>query len=152
MIDGDKMHGRSTKLILPALGPIYDRLGEAAFTLMRVVSGVGLAAHGAEKITAPMGNVGMVESLGFYPGWFFSPALAITEFFGGILIALGLLTRPAAAAATFGLAVTIYAHGFVWADGYFGTEKSLLWTAMMLYIVFHGGGKYALDRAVGREF
>ncbi len=57
-----------------------------------------------------MGLSGFVESLGFWPGWFFSPLLAITNFVGGLLIVLGFLTRPAALANAFMLLVTYWFH------------------------------------------
>lgn len=57
-----------------------------------------------------MAQVGFVEGLGIHPGWLFSPLLAVVQFAGGFLIAIGLLTRPAALANTIMLAVTIWFH------------------------------------------
>ncbi|MGX7876363.1 DoxX family protein [Mesorhizobium sp. ORM6] len=61
----------------------------------RAVAGIFLTVHGSQKITNPFGAAEMVEGLGFYPGAFWSLLLACTEFFGGILIAIGFLTRIA---------------------------------------------------------
>ena len=69
--------------MLPALQRFYLPLDTSAETLLRVVAGVLLVTHGFGKISNPFGAVGMVESLGFYPGVFWSPLLAATEFFGG---------------------------------------------------------------------
>lgn len=104
--------------ILPALEKIYLPLDTSAETLLRVLAGVLLAVHGFGKITDPFGAIGMVEGLGFYPGVFWSPLLAATEFFGGILIAIGLLTRPAAFAGMIVLLVTVYFHGIVQGEGF----------------------------------
>ena len=94
-------------LILPFLRPLYATLNESAETLLRLVAGGLLVTHGYGKIMNPFGAVGMVEGLGFYPGVFWSPLLAATEFFGGILVAIGLFTRPAALASAIVLAVTV---------------------------------------------
>ena len=60
---------------------------------------------------------------------------AATEFFGGILLAIGLLTRPAAFAATIVLLVTVYFHWVQLDQGFSGAEKSLLWAAMTFFFV-----------------
>ena len=143
--------GRS-RLIVPALGGVYDRLGESAETLLRVVAGLLLVTHGYGKILNPFGASGMVESLGFYPGVFWSPLLAATEFFGGILIAIGLLTRPAAFAATIVLLVTVYFHWIVQDQGLGGAEKSILWAAITFYFVIRGANSQSVDAKLGRQF
>ena len=76
------------------------------------------------------------------------------EFIGGILIALGLLTRPAALAATITTGVAaFYFHlplGFYVENG--GAEFALLWTAVLLMVAIRGGGRFSLDRLAGVEF
>lgn len=143
---------QSPRLIVPALAPFYRATGPLAEALLRVIAGFALMAHGWPKIQAPMGAAGMVEGLGFAPGWLWAPALATTEFFGGLLILLGLFTRPAAFAASIVLAVTIYAHWVVFGQGYSGAELSLIWTGVTLYFAANGGGRYSLDRLIGRQF
>lgn len=141
-----------SRLIIPALGSLYTPLYPVAETLLRVVAGVLLATHGYGKIINPFGAVGMVESLGFYPGALWSPLLAATEFFGGIFLAIGFLTRPAAFAATIVLAVTIYFHGIVKAEGLMGAEKSILWTAITLFFAVKGANRWSVDARIGRQF
>jgi putative oxidoreductase len=140
------------RLIIPSLGGLYAALGESAETILRVVSGALFVTHGYGKILNPFGASGMVESLGFYPGAFWSPLLAATEFFGGILIAIGLFTRPAAFAATIVLAVTVYYHGIVQAEGLGGSEKSILWTLIMFYFAVRGANSHSVDARLGRQF
>ena len=140
------------RLILPALGNLYATLGESAETILRVAAGLLLVTHGYGKIMNPFGAAGMVEGLGFYPGVFWSPLLAATEFFGGILIAVGLFTRPAAFAAMIVLAVTVYFHGIVQAEGLGGAEKSILWTLIMFYFVIRGANSHSVDVKLGRQF
>ena len=141
-----------SRLVIPALGGIYASLREGAETLLRVVAGLALVTHGAGKIGDPFGAAGMVESLGFYPGAFWSLMLALTEFFGGILIAIGLLTRPASLAATFVLLVTVYFHWFVQGQGYSGAEKSILWAAIFFFFAIRGGNRHSVDARLGKEF
>ncbi|HUN45426.1 MAG TPA: DoxX family protein, partial [Stellaceae bacterium] len=69
-------------------------------------------------------------------------------------IALGLFTRPAALIVWLQMTVVIVV--FQWQYGYFwtnrGIEYALLWWLLCLAIFFRGGGRYSLDRLIGREF
>lgn len=140
-----------TRLLFPAFGRVYDILAPLSVFVMRAIAGITLAVHGWPKIQDPFGNVGMVEGLGFIPGSIWSPALAGTEFFGGLLLAAGFLTRPAALGATIVLLVTAWFHWLVEGQGFSGAEKSLLWAAITFYFVAHGGGFLSVDRALRRE-
>ena len=140
------------RLIVPQVASLYAGGHEAVDALLRVVAGLLLVTHGYGKIINPFGAVGMVESLGFYPGVFWSPLLAATEFFGGILVAIGLFTRPAAFAAAIALLVTVYFHGIVKAEGLGGAEKSILWTAIFLFFAIRGGNRHSLDARLKKTF
>lgn len=140
------------RAILPALEKIYLPLDTSAETLLRVLCGVLLVTHGYGKIVNPFGAVGMVESLGFYPGVFWSPLLAATEFFGGILIAIGLFTRPASFAAMIVLLVTVYFHGIVQGEGLGGAEKSILWAAILFFFAIRGANSQSVDAKLGKQF
>lgn len=115
-----------SRLFIPALSGFYDRFAQPfAWVALRVAVGLMLTYQGYGKIMDPMGMIGFVESIGFYPGWLWSPIMAYAQFFGGICIAVGLLTRPMALANTFMLAVTLWYH---WANPYGGallTEAGL---------------------------
>ena len=82
---------RNRGLILPFVRPLYTSLHEVAETVLRVVAGAALVTHGIGKVSDPFGASEMVESLGFYPGAFWSPLLSFTEFLSGIFVAIGLL-------------------------------------------------------------
>lgn len=142
----------SSRLYFPQLGRIYDPAYQASETMMRVLAGILLTLHGYGKIIDPFGTVSLVESLGFYPGVIWSPLLAATEFFGGILIAIGLFTRPASLAAAFVLLVTVYFHWIVKAEGLGGSEKSILWTAILLFFAARGGNRHSIDARLIRNF
>ncbi|OJF92731.1 DoxX family protein, partial [Rhizobium sp. 58] len=126
----------------------FDTLAE---TLLRVMAGLLLVTHGYGKIMDPFGTVGMVEGLGFYPGVFWSPLLAATEFFGGILVAIGLFTRPAAFASMIVLLVTVYFHGVVLDQGLGGSEKSILWAAIFLFFAVRGSNAQSVDAKLGKQ-
>lgn len=100
-----------SRLVIPALGPFYETIAQPlAFVALRVAMGLMLAIEGWPKITAPLAQVGFVESIGFHPGWLWSPVLAGMQFFGGIMIAIGLFTRPVALANGVMLAITLWFH------------------------------------------
>ena len=142
----------SSRLVVPAMGSVYNALHEFAYTVLRVVAGVALAVHGYPKIMDPMKLVGMVESLGFAPGPLWAVLLAATEFIGGLLLVVGLLTRPVALAATLVLLVTVYFHWIVKSQGWSGSEKSILWAAMTFLVFVRGAGAHSIDRFLKRVF
>lgn len=142
----------ASRLIVPAVAPLYRSTHEIVETLLRVVAGLCLVIHGSGKIADPFGAIQMVEGLGFYPGVFWSPLLAATEFFGGILLAIGLFTRPAAFAATIVLLVTVYFHWVSMSQGFSGAEKSILWAAITLFFASRGGNTHSVDARLKKSF
>lgn len=142
----------SGRLIIPALGPLYAKLSSPAETLLRVVCGILLVIHGTPKIQAPFAAAGMVERIGFAPADFWSLLLSVSEFFSGLFLLVGFLTRPAAAVATIILLVTVYFHWIVVAQGYAGAEKSILWAAVTIFFAIHGARTLSVDRALKKEF
>ena len=146
--------------IIPALAPLYQGLSGLSYPLIRVAAGLILVPHGAQKLFGWFGGYGLEGTAGFFaqnlglePGMFFAVLVGATEFFGGLLLALGLLTRPAAAAVAVLMAVAITVHlpnGFFWTSG--GYEYPLLWGLIALAIAFRGGGELSVDRKIGREF
>jgi putative oxidoreductase len=144
--------------IIPALGPVYAALAEPAYALLRAVAGAFLVPHGIWKLFGITGDQAQMAQffadIGLQPAFPLMIAVGLVEFIGGILITLGLLTRPAAVAAaiTTGTAA-VYAHlpyGFYVEPG--GIEFSALWAMVLLFIAVRGGGAISLDRALGREF
>lgn len=98
-------------LLFPALTGFYENAAKPlSWLILRLFVGGALALEGWPKIIAPFAQTGFVESLGFHPGWFWSPLLAIMQFFGGIAIAAGLFTRPIALANAVMLAITWWFH------------------------------------------
>lgn len=99
------------RLIFPALAPFYHSFAQpVGWLVFRLVVGGYLIQAGWPKITDPFAMAGWMDYLGFAPGAVFSLLVAVAEFFGGVLILLGLVTRPAAIAATIVLLVTLWFH------------------------------------------
>jgi putative oxidoreductase len=98
-------------LYLPFLGGFYDHVAQPlAWAGLRLATGLMLVYLAWPKILAPLSQSGFLDSIGFHPGWLFSPLLAATQFFGGIAIAIGFLTRPMALANAVVLLITLWFH------------------------------------------
>lgn len=111
MNDTNPFSNERTSLWLPFLGGFYDRFAQPlAWVALRFAVGAMLVIEGYPKIMAPFAQVGFVEKLGFHPGWLWSPLLAGMQFFGGMFIAAGLLTRPIALANMVMLTITLWFH------------------------------------------
>ena len=133
----------------------------AATAILRLVLGIVFFAHGAQKLLGWFGGAGFSATMGFFTSAMHVPApfafLAIAaEFFGGLGLILGLLTRIAA----FGIAVNmLVAIAMVHsAFGFFmnwsGTQKGegfeyhLLVLAITAFLVIRGAGAFSIDRAI----
>ncbi|MHA1536974.1 MAG: DoxX family protein [Alphaproteobacteria bacterium] len=148
-----------TKLIVPAVGGFYEAGKPWAYPLIRVAAGLWMVPHGAQKLFGSFG--GNIEgTAGFFAKIGIEPALTMAyltggiEFFGGILIAIGLLTRPAALGGLILMLVAVFAvhigNGFFWNKG--GYEYPLMWAVLMLAIFLKGGGELSIDKQLGKEF
>ena len=125
--------------------------------LLRLVLGLLMAAHGSQKLFGWFGGhglaavSGMFESMGFRPGRLLATAAALSEFGGGLLMALGFL-GPVGPAVV--LAVMIVAAiGVHWRNGLFamsnGIEVPLLYAAGVTALALTGPGAYSLDARLG---
>jgi putative oxidoreductase len=144
---------------------LYQTLSPFAYALLRVVVGLALVPHGLRNTFGLFPNTGAVslnlkelaaglDRGGYRPGWFFAPAISITQLVGGPLVAIGLLTRPVAAAV---LLFLLVANVERWRVGrYFwnklGLEYTLMWTIAAFYVLVRGGGLYSVDHLIGWEF
>lgn len=143
---------------VPALAPLYQGLAPLAEPLVRVTAGLLLVPHGAQKLFGAFGGGGLAGTAqflgqaGYEPGWLWALLVALTELVGGLLLAVGFLTRPAAAAIFLFLATAVVHHlpqGFFWSQG--GLEYPLLWAVVALSFAIRGGGRYSVDAALRRE-
>src|SRR4030088_513066 len=133
----------------------------AATAVLRLVLGVVFFAHGAQKMLGWFGGYGFSGTMGFFTGPMHIPAafafLAIAaEFFGGVGLILGFLTRVAA----FGIGVNMLVaiamvHGsFGFFMNWAGTQKGegfeyhLLVLAMTAFLMMRGAGAFSVDHAI----
>ncbi len=146
-----------TRLIFPGLAGVYNALAPASYSFMRFATGAVLVPHGIQKIM--LGSAATLapyidKQMGLpYPLlWAYFAVFA--ESVGAICLAIGFLTRPAALIILIEMLTIVFY--FQWQFGYFwtvkGYEYALLWSLLCLAIVFRGGGRYSIDRWLGKEF
>jgi putative oxidoreductase len=135
---------------------------DVALTILRVVLGVVFFAHGSQKMLGWFGGFGFHGTVGAFTQMGMPAALAIliicTEFFGGLGLIFGLLTRIAA----FGIAGLMIGAIFMvhLQNGFFmnwmGTQKGegfeyhLLVLAMAAALLLRGAGAFSLDRVLSK--
>jgi putative oxidoreductase len=130
---------------------------DAGLFVGRVVLGLLMAGHGAQKLFGWFGGYGLngtggfLESLGFRPGRAFAAAAAISELGGGLMTALGLFgpVGPALIVSVMIVAaVTVH-----WAHGLFaqnnGIELPLLYGTVAAGLALTGPGAISLDSLFG---
>ena len=122
-----------------------DRLQPLALLVMRLALGAVMVGHGYHKVFGGLHHhVQLVTSLGL-PGWT-AYLSAFTEFFGGMLVLIGLFTRAAAFAICINMSVAIakvhFHNGLMGDHGY---EFPLALAALAFGLVFLGGGAIAFD-------
>lgn len=118
---------------------------ELTMTLLRVFVGLALAfGHGLGKLPPGDGFVAGVGALGFPVPIAFAWAAGFAEFVGGLFLALGLLTRPAALAVAFTMAVA--AFGQHANDPFKVKELALTYFFVALVFTVRGSGKFSFDR------
>jgi putative oxidoreductase len=132
-----------------------------AVSLLRLVLGVVFFAHGAQKMLGWFGGSGFSGTMGMFTSYLHIPAplafLAIAaEFFGGLGLILGFLTRIAA----FGIAVNMLVAVVMvhLSNGFFmnwtGTQKGegfeyhLLTLAVAAFLMIRGAGGFSVDRVI----
>jgi putative oxidoreductase len=142
--------------MIPGLAGLYQALAPYSYSFMRFCVGAMLIPHGYVKLfeggAAGLANAYFVKwGLGAPLAWGYG--IALLEFVGGILLAVGLLTRPVAFLIAVEMAVAVVAvhlpNGFFWVVK--GYEYPLLWGLMALAIAVRGGDRLSVDRAIGAE-
>ncbi len=127
-----------------------------ALLLARLI-GIGLAAHGAQKLFGWFGGYGLAgtggffETLGFKPGILFAASAGVGEVAGGLLIALG-LGGPLGpmliiAAMTVAIIAVHLPNGFFAQKN--GYELALAYLVLAFVFAFTGFGAYSLDATFG---
>jgi len=130
---------------------------DTGLLVIRVVLGAIMAAHGAQKLFGWFGGPGLagtagwLDSVGFKPARLHAAVVGLSEFGGGVLLAVGLLT-PLGAAAIAGvmfvaIAIAHWHNGFFNSNG--GYEFNLLITATAIALATTGPGEISIDHLAG---
>lgn len=127
--------------------------------VLRVPLGIIFIAHGAQKLFGWFGGHGLegtgqwMASIGLQPGYLMALGAGSAEFFGGLFLLLGLLTRPAAMALAFTMVVAIFAvhigNGLFMSNN--GYEFGLALLAGSVALAMSGGGRFSLDAALAKK-
>jgi len=130
---------------------------DAGFAILRVMMGLLFVGHGAQKLFGLFGGPGLrgtagwLGSMGLRPAGTWALTAGAGEFFGGLLLALGLLGPVGGLLITGAMLMAIAkVHGpnglWVTNNGY---EYPLVTLVVALVLAYFGPGRYALDTALG---
>ena len=122
------------------------RHAERIYAILRVITGILFACHGAQKLFGALGGTAMTSNPMMLVG-------GIIEFGGGLLIAIGLFTSWAAFLASGEMAVAyfmVHAKGGFWPIINKG-ELAVAYCFLFLYIAAHGSGPYSVDAAMRKR-
>jgi putative oxidoreductase len=128
-----------------------------ALMVLRVVVGALFIGHGSQKLFGvfggggPAGTAEMFERLELRPGHRHALMAGGAEFFGGALLALGLLTPLAAAiliAVMTAAVITVHAKNGIW-NSEKGFEYNLVLSTVAFAIACIGAGSWSIDSALG---
>ncbi len=126
--------------------------------LLRLALGIVFFAHGAQKLLGWFGGYGWSGTMGYLTQTLHlaSPIAGLVillEFFAGITLILGFLTRPAAlgiALVMLGAASTVHLpNGFFMDKG--GVEYVLVLFLVALFLLINGAGTISIDRLIGNK-
>lgn len=130
------------------LDSFQPKWGPRLLSVLRIVAGFLLMQHGMQKLLGlpapmPTGTVPLLSLFGF---------VGVLELGGGLLLLLGLFTRPVAFVLSGLLAAAYFmAHA---PQGFWPLlnqgELAALYSFVFLYLAVAGGGAWALDRLLRR--
>jgi putative oxidoreductase len=130
------------------LDSFQSKWGPRLLSVLRIVAGFLLMQHGMQKLLGlpapmPTGTVPLLSLFGF---------VGVLELGGGLLLLLGLFTRPVAFVLSGLLAAAYFmAHA---PQGFWPLlnqgELAALYSFVFLYLAVAGGGVWALDRLLRR--
>jgi putative oxidoreductase len=126
---------------------------------LRLPLGIIFAAHGAQKLFGWFGGYGLegtgqwMASIGLEPGVFLAALSGSAEFFGGLLLILGLLTRPSALVLAVTMVVAIFSvhinNGLFMSNN--GYEFGLALLAGAVSLLISGGGRASADSLIAHK-
>jgi len=131
------------------LNTFYASWTPRLLSVLRIIAAFLLIPHGAQKLFGFLAPPGMQSLPTFSQMWFGG----VLEFFGGLLLLVGLFTRPVAFILSGMLAVAYFqfhAPGGFWPLQNKG-EVAVLYCFVFLFLAVAGGGEWSLDRILRRR-
>lgn len=125
-------------------------------SILRIVAAFLIMQHGAQKVFGvlmPTPAPGAPSSHGTFTMWSLTGVAGVLELFGGLLLFVGLFTRPVAFIMSGLLAVAYFmahAPGGFWPILNKG-ELAALYSFVFLFLSVAGGGEWSLDRLLRRD-
>jgi putative oxidoreductase len=125
---------------------IMDKYQDIALSLLRIMTGFLFMPHGAQKLFGAFGSepVELVSLRGL---------AGVLEFFGGLLILIGLFTRPVAFVLSGMMAAAFFMAHFP--RGFWpilnGGELAALYCFVYLYLATKGGGDWSADALLRKK-
>lgn len=126
---------------------------------LRLPLGIIFAAHGAQKLFGWFGGYGLegtgqwMASIGLEPGVLLAVLSGSAEFFGGLFLILGLLTRPSALVLAVTMVVAIFSvhinNGLFMSNN--GYEFGLALLAGAVSLLISGGGRASADNLIANK-
>ncbi len=130
------------------MGPATSSLEPYALSLMRIILSITFCCHGFQKLFGLLGGLGGSGAIAA-PGSLFWFA-GLIETFGGLLLLVGLLTRPVAFILCGEMAVAYFSQHFH--NGFWpiknGGELAVIYCFVFLYLIAAGPGPWSLDRLI----
>jgi putative oxidoreductase len=141
--------------VVPALGRYYRFTSDLAYLIVRVVAGAWLIPHGWAKwgMGAQAVAANVLGRRGIEPALFFAYVIMILETLGGIMLVIGLFTRPVALLLFIEFLVIVFKAHLPngWNPSAGGAEFVAMWCLILLAILLRGGGPWSVDRKLGWE-
>jgi putative oxidoreductase len=145
------------------LRKLFSTPDDASLTIVRLILGIVLLAHGSQKLLGWFGGFGFSGTVKMFTSMGMPAALAfliiLTEFFGGLGVLVGLFTRVAALGIVGlmlgAISMVHFQNGFFM--NWMGSQKGegyefhLLAIALALTLVIRGAGTLSLDRAIANR-
>lgn len=130
----------------------HDKATDVGLLIARLCIGVIFCAHGAQKLFGWFGGYGLQATVQAFQGMgippFLTYVIAFVEFFGGLALIFGLLSRLAALALCVEMVVALFLvhlpQGFFIMGGKVGIEYTLALAASSALLMFAGPGRYAI--------
>ncbi len=131
------------------LNSFYPRWSPRILSVLRIFSAVLFMQHGAQKLFGFMAPTHAAP----HPLLSLMGIGGLLEFFGGLLLCLGLFTRPVAFLLSGEMAVAylmFHAPKGFWPIQN-GGDLAILWAFVFFYMIIAGGGAWSLDRLLFKK-